>query len=230
MAMKVRTLTILALTAMLIDLAAATNYVVGGTSGGWAVGTELKSWADSQSFLVGDNLIFQYSPSHDLVEVTKTDFDSCQPTNPIQTYTDGNTAIPLPSPGKRYFICGTPGHCSQGMRLEVETLATATPPPTIPSPASPPESSPSIPLITPVSSLAPQQAEAPTQLQVQSPVNPAAPDDSPSSISSVLDVPSTGANSPFGGDILPPPSPSSANKYEAVIGLSVMMIILLLGL
>jgi len=92
------------------------------------------------------NAVFQYPPNHDVVEVTKADYDSCQPTKPIQSYNDGATTIPLTSPGKRYFICGTIGHCSQGMKLEVDALATAT---TSATPAASPEDSTTSPAVSP---------------------------------------------------------------------------------
>ncbi|KAL2331805.1 hypothetical protein Fmac_019386 [Flemingia macrophylla] len=112
--------------AILMKLALATKYIVGGSNGGWDTNSNLQSWASSQIFSVGDSLVFQYPPNHDVVEVTKGDYDSCQPTKPIQSYNDGATTIPLTSPGKRYFICGTIGHCSQGMKVEIDTLASAT--------------------------------------------------------------------------------------------------------
>ncbi|KAA8526474.1 hypothetical protein F0562_008323 [Nyssa sinensis] len=153
-----RTLMSLAITAMLVELAMAANYTVGGSNGGWDTSTNLQSWASSQSFSVGDNLIFAYSSNHDVVEVTKAAYDSCQASNPLQTYTGGSTVIPLTSPGKRYFICGITGHCSQGMKVEIDTLATAAPPP-----ATPPTPSPTSP-VTPVSSPPPETApiSAPT--------------------------------------------------------------------
>ncbi|XVF44527.1 hypothetical protein PTKIN_Ptkin02bG0131000 [Pterospermum kingtungense] len=145
-----RLLLYLAATAMVVQLAMAANHTVGGPSGGWDTSTDLQTWVASQKFALGDNLIFQYTPNHDVLEVTKSDYDNCQTSNPIQTYNDGNTVIPLTSQGKRYFICGTLGHCSQGMQIEVDTLATATPPansPSTPSPESPPgsPSSPGVP-------------------------------------------------------------------------------------
>ncbi|KAF8008089.1 hypothetical protein BT93_K1925 [Corymbia citriodora subsp. variegata] len=113
---------------VLFKLAMATNYVVGGVNGGWDTNTDQTTWASSQRFLVGDNLIFQYSPGHDVSEVTKADYDSCQVTSPIQTYTSGSTAIPLTSPGKRYFICSSPGHCAAGMKLQINTLMASLAP------------------------------------------------------------------------------------------------------
>lgn len=41
---------------MLIQLSMAANYTVGGPNGGWDTATDLRTWATSQKFLVGDNL------------------------------------------------------------------------------------------------------------------------------------------------------------------------------
>lgn len=48
---------------MLIELAMAATYMVGGPNGAWDSSTDLQTWASSQSFLVGDNLskLFPYS-------------------------------------------------------------------------------------------------------------------------------------------------------------------------
>ncbi|XP_015881058.3 uclacyanin 1 [Ziziphus jujuba] len=188
--------------AMLMEFAMAANYTVGAPNGGWDTSTQLQVWASSQSFLVGDNLIFQYdSTNHDVVEVRKSDYDSCQPNNPIQTYNDGTTSITLSSPGKRYFICGTLGHCGQGMKLEIDTLATSPSPSPTPSssPFSPPEASPSIP---PSSSLTPS-------LSPGSPAYSSSPESEPTTelppLSSPV-VPSTGSS--------PDPSASSSVSYK----------------
>lgn len=66
----------------------------------------------------------------------------------------GTTVIPLVATGKRHFICGTSGHCAQGMKVEVDTLAATSPappptstvtPPSSPTPAGGPTSSPGVP-------------------------------------------------------------------------------------
>lgn len=41
---------------VLVELAMATNYVVGGVNGGWDMNTDQTTWASSQTFLAGDNL------------------------------------------------------------------------------------------------------------------------------------------------------------------------------
>ncbi|MBA0602304.1 uclacyanin 1 [Gossypium raimondii] len=240
-----RTLVCLAATAMLVQLAMAANYTVGGANGGWDSSTDLQTWAASQKFAVGDNLIFQYTPNHDLVEVTKADYDSCQTSSPIRTYTDGNTVVPLTSPGKRYFICGTLGHCSQGMQIEIDTLATsptyqpsASPAPeTSPSPAETPElaleTSPSfppsvypapetLPSLPPSVYLAPETSPLPTET----------PEAAPGSLSSdvVPSIESAGTSSSR-SDLSQQPLPSSANTNSFRIclgfGFGLMLVVLL---
>ncbi|TYJ00092.1 hypothetical protein E1A91_A13G064200v1 [Gossypium mustelinum] len=234
-----RTLVCLAATAMLVQLAMAANYTVGGANGGWDSSTDLQIWAASQKFAVGDNLIFQYTPNHDLVEVTKADYDSCQTSSPIRTYTDGNTVVPLTSPGKRYFICGTPGHCSEGMQIEIDTLATSpTDPPsaspapeTSPSPAETPElapeTSPSFPpSVYPAPETSPMPMETPEIAPETSPSLPPSvylapetsplptetPEAAPGSLSSdvVPSIESPGTSSSR-SDLSQQPLPSSAN-------------------
>ncbi|KAL6911696.1 hypothetical protein ACP4OV_000501 [Aristida adscensionis] len=126
--------------AVLALLAAAapaygTDYVVGGSSG-WNSGVDYTTWAKGKTFNVGDNLVFQYSAMHNVAEVSSADYSACSAGNSLQSYSDQNTKIALTAAGTRYFICGTPGHCSGGMKLAV-TVAADTPasssPPTAPS-------------------------------------------------------------------------------------------------
>ena len=126
-----------------------------------------------------DLIVFKYSPMHNVVEVGKSDYDSCQATTIVQAFSDGNTVIPLKAAGKRYFICGTPGHCSMGMKLAVNTLATtASSPP--PKAASPPLSgtSPSPAAGSPEAAAAP----APSTTPPLSSDAPSSSDDIPSAL------------------------------------------------
>ncbi|XP_065041961.1 mavicyanin-like [Musa acuminata AAA Group] len=127
--------------AVLVQVAAAATYTVGGSEGGWDLSTDLQTWASAQTFVLGDSLSFAYAPSHDVVEVTKAEYDACTASRPIQSYTGGSTVIKLSAPGKRHFICGIAGHCTAGMKLEVDVVsaaaaAAATPPP-VPTPTNP---------------------------------------------------------------------------------------------
>ncbi|CAL9044866.1 unnamed protein product [Musa banksii] len=100
--------------------------------------------ASATDYTVGD-LQGWYNGLHTLAEVGEADYKACSASNSIQTYTDQSTKITLTRPGSRYFICGTPGHCSSGMKLAVtvDGASSSTPagsPPSTPSglPASDP--------------------------------------------------------------------------------------------
>ena len=76
---------------------------------------------------------------HKVAEVSSADYSACSASNSIQSYSDQNTKIALTAPGTRYFICGAPGHCSDGMKLAVTVAAAAatTPPASSSPPATP---------------------------------------------------------------------------------------------
>jgi len=85
---------------------------------------------------------FNYSSYHNVLEVTKDAFEACTTANPISFDNSGSTTVVLTMPGTRYFICGAPGHCLGGMKMEVQVAdrpAPATPssPPPLPPPPPP---------------------------------------------------------------------------------------------
>uniref|UniRef100_A0A0E0CP78 Phytocyanin domain-containing protein n=1 Tax=Oryza meridionalis TaxID=40149 RepID=A0A0E0CP78_9ORYZ len=115
----------------------AVDYTVGDTSG-WSSGVDYDTWAKGKTFSVGDSLVFQYSMMHTVAEVSSADYSACSASNSIQSYSDQNTKIALTKPGTRYFICGTSGHCSGGMKLAVTVSAAAATTPTPAASSSPP--------------------------------------------------------------------------------------------
>ncbi|PWZ19960.1 Uclacyanin 1 [Zea mays] len=117
-------LVVLALLAAVAAPAHATDYVV-GDSAGWASGVDYATWASGKTFAAGDNLVFQYSAMHTVAEVSSADYSACSASNSIQSYSDQNTKVALTAPGTRYFICGAPGHCGNGMKLTVTVAAAA---------------------------------------------------------------------------------------------------------
>ncbi|CAO2171701.1 unnamed protein product [Urochloa humidicola] len=126
----------------LIHAVTAADYVVGDPNGGWDGKTNYKSWAAAQTFAPGDTLTFKYNTYHNVLEVTKEAFEACTTSNPISFDNSGTTTVLLTMPGTRYFICGAPGHCLNGMKMEIEVAdrpAPTTPssPPQLPPP--PPE-------------------------------------------------------------------------------------------
>ncbi|KAG4919474.1 hypothetical protein JHK84_056782 [Glycine max] len=96
----------------------ATTYTVGDSSG-WDISTNLDTWIADKNFKVGDALVFQYSSSQSVEEVTKENFDTCNTTNVLATYGSGNTTVPLTRAGGRYYVSGNKLYCLGGMKLHV---------------------------------------------------------------------------------------------------------------
>ena len=61
---------------------------------------------------------------HNVLEVNKADYHSCTNSTPIATHTSGDDKITIKSHGHRFFICGVPGHCAAGQKLDVRVLKT----------------------------------------------------------------------------------------------------------
>uniref|UniRef100_A0ACD5WKZ9 Uncharacterized protein n=1 Tax=Avena sativa TaxID=4498 RepID=A0ACD5WKZ9_AVESA len=154
MAAEMKAAICVAALATLIHAVTAADYIVGDPAGGWQGRTDYKSWASAHSFAHGDTLTFRYSPSHNVVEVTGDDYEACSVANPVSFDNSGLTTVALTAPGKRYFICGGPGHCQNGMKVEVDVADR-------PAPAAPSSSPPLLPPApTPSSSPAPAPAPA----------------------------------------------------------------------
>ncbi|XP_022974245.1 uclacyanin-3-like [Cucurbita maxima] len=120
------------------------DIVVGGDSG-WNQGFDYGTWAAGQVFKVGDSLVFNYGGSHSVAEVNEASYKACSSTSVIRSHTGGSTSIPLSATGPRYFLCPTLGHCSSGMKLQINVVAanaTPTPPGTTPPANTPPADTP----------------------------------------------------------------------------------------
>ncbi|KAK9051966.1 hypothetical protein SSX86_028594 [Deinandra increscens subsp. villosa] len=123
---------------MLLEVAAAVDHTVGAPNGGWDLTTDLSTWASSQTFTVGDTLVFQFDSTHDVLEVTKANYDSCGLGNPISTTVTSPDRVSLSASGTRYFVCGRGNHCSQGMKVQINVVAATGPsPPQTTTPSSP---------------------------------------------------------------------------------------------
>ncbi|OIT02870.1 PREDICTED: uclacyanin 1-like [Nicotiana attenuata] len=188
-----RVLTSLVVIAMVLGSAMATDYTVGAPNGGWDQTSDLQSWVASQKLFVGDKITFSYAPSHTVLQVTKAQYDSCDNTNPIAIYSGGMTVITLASVGKRYFICGTGGHCSNGMKLEVNILAPPATPPTTPPPSTPTAPPPPTPATPPPSTPTTPPPSTPT---TPPPSSPATPPASAPSTTPVASPPSKSSSAP----------------------------------
>ncbi|KAF5186152.1 Uclacyanin [Thalictrum thalictroides] len=91
----------------------------------WDVSTDFKSWESGRTFKVGDQLEFKYSSSmHSVLELSgEKEYKSCDTGTSVNSMNGGNDVVKLTKPGTRYFACGTMGHCDQGMKLKIKTVA-----------------------------------------------------------------------------------------------------------
>ncbi|KAI5399344.1 stellacyanin [Lathyrus oleraceus] len=103
---------------MAIITCSATTYTVGDNSG-WDISSNLETWVADKTFKIGDALLFQYSSTYSVDEVTKQNFDTCNTTKVLANYGNGNTTVPLTRGGDRYFVCGNKLFCLGGMKLHV---------------------------------------------------------------------------------------------------------------
>ncbi|KAH7684795.1 Cupredoxins domain-containing protein [Dioscorea alata] len=105
--------------------ALAKKHEVGGDQG-WDVSTDFGSWASSITFRVGDQLVFTYTPGlHTVVELAgEKEYNKCDLSGALKSMSDGKSTVKLSKAGYRYFACGTMGHCQEGMKLKIKTLAT----------------------------------------------------------------------------------------------------------
>lgn len=121
-------LTFLVLLFLFLSFTNAKEILVGGKTGAWKIPSSesdsLNKWAESSRFRIGDSLLWKYDGGKDSVlEVSKEDYTSCNTSNPIAEYKDGNTKVKLEKSGPFYFISGAKGHCEQGQKLVVVVLS-----------------------------------------------------------------------------------------------------------
>jgi hypothetical protein len=115
------------LTTALCGVSMATVYQVGDSAGWTSMGqVDYQDWAANKNFHVGDTLVFNYNNQfHNVKQVTHQGFESCNATSPIATYTNGSDTVTLEKLGHFYFICGYPGHCQAGQKIDI-LVAPAT--------------------------------------------------------------------------------------------------------
>ena len=79
----------------------------------------LKHLSCNNSYVVGLS-VFEYHPQiHNVMLVTHSDFQACNATTPMATYTTGNDSYPIKTHGHHYFLCGVPGHCLAGQKVDI---------------------------------------------------------------------------------------------------------------
>ncbi|KAL1537277.1 uclacyanin 1-like [Salvia divinorum] len=97
-------------------VSAETHHVVGG----WGPDFNATAWLLGRFFTVGDKLLFEYGGGDEkTVEVGRSEFATCNLTNPIRMLTDPVSHVALEDEGVRYFTSGDPESCRKGLKLPV---------------------------------------------------------------------------------------------------------------
>lgn len=105
---------------VLFHHSSAIMYNVGDRSSWTLPSINYNGWAASKVFRVNDVLRFSYSSEiHNVMLVSKLDYDQCTSGRPLAVYSNGNSLVQLSKRGTYYFICGIPGHCEGGMKMQV---------------------------------------------------------------------------------------------------------------
>ncbi|KAL5864022.1 hypothetical protein ACOSQ3_001536 [Xanthoceras sorbifolium] len=63
---------------------------------------------------------------HYMLQVTQQNFNSCNVTSPIAKYTSGHDRIIVNKLGHFYFVCGSPGHCNNGEKFDIQVIPNTT--------------------------------------------------------------------------------------------------------
>lgn len=128
----------------LIEQSSGAVYKVGDSAGWTTIGNiDYNHWALPKTFQLGDIIVFEYNPQfHNVMRVTHAEYKACNASIPISTHTTGNDSITIDTRGHHLFICGVPGHCQAGQKVDINvprppSLAptTTTTPAVLASPA-----------------------------------------------------------------------------------------------
>ncbi|XP_059625386.1 chemocyanin-like [Cornus florida] len=170
-------------------------YKVGDSEGWTSLGhVDYKSWALSKIFKIGDVIVFEYNNQyHNVIRVTHKNFNACNATAPYANFTSGNDSFTIKKGGHFYFICGVPGHCQAGQKVDIRvgTAPDLTLPPSSsssPAPAAPalgPSASSTPAPIDDETTVSPSQSTSPSPSPASSSPSPS-PSSSPNSASTLL--------------------------------------------
>lgn len=72
--------------------------------------------------------VFKYTSGlHSVVELpNESAYKNCDLGSALDSKKGGNDVVKLNKAGTRYFACGTLGHCDQGMKVKITTVAAGS--------------------------------------------------------------------------------------------------------
>ncbi|OVA06377.1 Plastocyanin-like [Macleaya cordata] len=108
--------------AQMVPVSAGIDHIIGGSLG-WTVPpniTYYQDWAKPRTFGLGDKLVFMFRTGvHNIIEVSKEDFDTCTDKKVVQMLYKGPTVMELNELGDHYFYCGVGTHCEAGQKISI---------------------------------------------------------------------------------------------------------------
>jgi hypothetical protein len=67
--------------------------------------------------------VFEYnSQFHNVMRVTHAMYKSCNGSYPLTTFSTGKDSIKITNYGHHFFLCGIPGHCQAGQKVDINVL------------------------------------------------------------------------------------------------------------
>ncbi|RZC56553.1 hypothetical protein C5167_015403 [Papaver somniferum] len=97
-----------------------------GRSLGWRFPpnvTYYQDWAKPRTFGLGDKLVFPFRTGvHNLIEVSKEDFDACTQKKVVHMLYKGPIVLELNELGEHYYYCGVGTHCELGQKLSINVV------------------------------------------------------------------------------------------------------------
>lgn len=71
--------------------------------------------------------VFEYNPQfHNVMQVSHAAYKACNASSPITTHTTGNDSISITRHGHYFFLCGVPGHCQSGQKVDIHVVRSSS--------------------------------------------------------------------------------------------------------
>nr|XP_027102576.1 cucumber peeling cupredoxin-like [Coffea arabica] len=145
------------------------EYIVGDSF--WSIPTTndfYTNWSSSHFFQTGDTLYFDFdSGLHNVMEVSRREYESCSADNPFKVFWDGPARVALMEEGVFYFVCSIANYCALGQKLSVAVHSEKNSPHSAPTSSQrPPKSSQPSPDASkmPPPAMTPYSSQAPTSM------------------------------------------------------------------
>ncbi|KAJ4708237.1 putative Cucumber peeling cupredoxin [Melia azedarach] len=123
MGIKLHMIGFLIVVATLFETATSETCTVGDYIG-WRIppagAATYSTWSRKKKFQVADTIVFNWTGTDDVAEVSKADYDKCRTTNPIgEIQRISPVNFTLGSNGTLYFICTVDSHCDRGQKVAI---------------------------------------------------------------------------------------------------------------